>query len=965
MARQELMTVAVVTLWSVGAIAHEPILIPTGQRITPTAAPGSSFTALNPRLPGLPDFTAGQAVSTALSPDGKTLLVLTSGFNRWADATGNPIPQYSAEYVFVFDVSRRTAVQRQAILVPNTYGGIAFSPDGKRFYASGGVDDSIHLYSWTGSLWAEDGAPIALKHGPGNGLTKGFPGITGPTVGPQAAGLDVTADGKRLVVANYENDSITVVDLASRAPVADLDLRPGKADPTKTGVPGGEFPYWVSVQGNSTAFVSSVRDREVVVVDLKGTPRVTARIPVDGNPNRMLLDRKERRLFVAGDNADVVYVVDTRSLRIVGRIPTYLGAGDDDRGEDEHHDGEHEREKEHHHRGHKGASPNSLALSPDERTLYVTNGGTNSVAVIELDQGGGELRGLIPTGWYPSSVSVGRDGRTLYVVNAKSNSGPNPDQCATAFKNLAPACTDAKENGSSNQYVLQLTKAGFLTLPVPGRRQLEELTEQVARNNGVPSHPEDRALMRELRKRIKHVIYIVKENRTYDQILGDIRESDGDPRIAQFPRSITPNFHALAERFVNLDGFYTSGEVSMDGWQWSTGARTVDATEKTFIVNYGGRGLTYDSEGTDRDINVALPTQALRIAELGLKPPVAFAINTDPDALPGTANEMELDGPDGEPGAGYLWNAALRAGKSIRNYGFILDLVPYNVPAAFGGAPLLRDPHATGVRVAFAANVDLRPHTDPYFRGFDDAFPDYWRFQEWAREFDGYVASGNLPSLQLVRFMADHTGSFDTAIDGVNTPETQHADNDYAVGLLVEKVARSPYAKDTLIFVLEDDSQDGPDHVDSHRSTAYVVGPYVKQGEVVSERYTTVAMIRTIEDVLGLEHLNLHDQGVRPMSKVFDLSKKNWTFDAVPSRILVDETTLPIPPEARSAAAELLPPARSLHDATWWSAATRGMDFSREDRLEPEVYNRLLWRGVMGDLPYPATRSAAQRRATP
>jgi hypothetical protein len=345
---------------------------------------------------------------------------------------------------------------------------------------------------------------------------------------------------------------------------------------------------------------------------------------------------------------------------------------------------------------------------------------------------------------------------------------------------------------------------------------------------------------------------------------------------------------------------------------------------------------------------MALPTSAARNAANPINP-------LDPDLLPGTANEVELDGPDGEPGAGYIWNAALRAGKSVRNYGFFLDLVRLFAPAAFGGLPPVRDPFAIGLRVAYPAHPSLSEVTDPYFRGFDSKLPDFWRYREWAREFDRYVADGNLPELSLVRLMNDHMGSFSQAIDGVNTPETQQADNDYAVGLLVQKVAQSPYAKDTLIFVLEDDAQDGPDHVDAHRSTAYVVGPYVKQGALVSTRYSTVNMLRTIEDVLGLEHLSLHDRGMRPMTDVFDLTQASWTFQATPSDYLRG-TALPLPPAGAGKAPQALTP---THDAAWWAEKTKGFDFSKEDRIDAARFNRILWEGLMGDRPYPARRTAS------
>lgn len=911
-----------VLTFTAGAFAATAVPLPTGQQITPTAAPGSTFVTLNPGLPDQPAYTAGQAVTSLLSPDGKTLLVLTSGYNLVEDATGANIAQDSQEYVFVFDVSKGKAVQKQALKVPNTFSGLVFARDGKHFYAAGGVDDNIHVFAIGAGAWAEEGAPIALNNGPGNGLTQGIPGIAGPTVGPQAAGIDLTADGRKMVVANYENDSISLVDLVARKPIATLDLRPGKIDPAKAGVPGGEFPYWVRVKGNSTAYVSSIRDREIVVVDLSG-PRVTARIPVDGNPNKMILNAAQSRLFAAVDNSDAIFVIDTVTNAVVQRIGTTAPEG--------------LIEAE---RTPKGSSPNSLALSRDERKLYVTNGGSNSVAVIALEDEEAGVEGLIPTGWYPNSVSVSADGRTLYVVNGKSNAGPNATNCTTTSLSRAdPACP---QDGSGNQYVWQLTKAGLLTLPVPHGDALEDLSGQVARNNGFNlslSGP-DRHTMSQLRERIHHVIYIVKENRTYDQILGDLGSGNGDPALTQFGKAITPNFHALAANFVNLDNFSCSGEVSMDGWQWSTAARSADANEKTTSVNYAGRGGTYDSEGAARNINMGLPTSAARHAANLINP-------LDPDLLPGAVNEVELDGPDGEPGAGYIWSAALRAGKSVRNYGFFLDLTRYFAPASFGGLPPVRDPHAAGLRVAYPAHSQLLDLTDPYYRGFDNKLPDFYREREWAREFDGYVASGDLPALSLVRLMNDHMGSFGSAIDGVNTPETQQADNDYAVALLVQEVAQSRYASDTLIFVIEDDSQDGPDHVDAHRSTAYVVGPYVKHGAVVSARYTTVNMLRTIEEVLGLEQMNLHDRGVRPMADLFDLSQASWSFSASPSAYL-RATALPLPKASSSATAQ------PTHTAAWWAGKTKGFDFTKEDRIDADRFNRVLWKGLMGGRPYPA-----------
>jgi hypothetical protein len=284
--------------------------------------------------------------------------------------------------------------------------------------------------------------------------------------------------------------------------------------------------------------------------------------------------------------------------------------------------------------------------------------------------------------------------------------------------------------------------------------------------------------------------------------------------------------------------------------------------------------------------------------------------------------------------------------------------------------------------VAFPASASLTPYTDPFFRGFDNAFPDYYRYKEWEREFDANYANdlnkeggrefdarddggvrrpfrqATLPSLSLVRFMHDHTGSYGTAIDGVNTPELQQADNDYAVGLLVEKISKSRYANDTLIFVIEDDSQDGGDHVDSHRSVAFVAGTYVKQGALVSTQYNTINFLRTIEEVLGLQPMNLNDALARPMADIFNTTPSPWSFTATPAAILYPPNTqLPLPPKA----AGLVVP-RLAHNAKYWARVTKGMDFTSEDRFDFAHYNRILWKGLMGDKLYPASPTGMDLR---
>jgi DNA-binding beta-propeller fold protein YncE len=902
-----------------GALAGQ--VISTGQVITPDGAPGAVFGPLNPHVSGRPDYVVGQAETALASPDGRTLLVLTSGYNKNRLPAGAIDPLTSTEFVFVFDISQGRPVQMQALPVANSFSGMAWAPDGKRFYVGGGQNDNVHVFAKGGSGFAEEGAPIALndtaygvKMPAGLGLYVRM-GMK-PATTALNGGMAVTADGATLVVAELENDQVSLVDLKTRA-VTKQALRPGKLDAAKTGVAGGEFPYWVAVTKGGVAYVSSERDREIDVVDL-AKHTVTARIPVAGNPNRMVLNKAQTRLFVTADNSDMLYVIDTARDAVVGQVRTTAPAGLIFRGPT------------------NGASPNSVVLSPDGRTAYVTNGAMNDVAVIDVFGASPVVRGLIPTGWEPTSAATNADGSMLYVVNASGVTGPNP-----TFRKIG-----------DNGYDWQLSKAGFLSVPVPTQGALDALTKKVAENNhfGAVLSERDTGTMRFLRSHIRHVIYIVKENRTYDQILGDLGVGNGDASLAMYGAAFTPNFHALARQFVDLDNYYDPALSSMDGWQFSTAGRVQDLNRKVTAVNYGKGGGSYDSEGTSRAVNVGLATAEAREKALKL---YGVQAGTDPDLLPGASNEVAPDGPDGEREAGYIWDAALRAHVPFRNYGFLVDLMPYHLPVAMGGVPVLRDPFATKTVVAFPANPSLLGTTDPYFRGFDTNVPDFYRVAEWAREFDGFVASGTLPGFETVRLMMDHTGSFGTAIDGVNTPEIQQADNDYAVGMLIDRVAHSRYAADTLVFVTEDDSQDGPDHVDSHRSTGYVVGPYVKHGAVVSTRYSTVNMLRTMSDILGLETLDVQLADAGPMTDVFDTTQAGWSFSARPARVLLTHTQLPIPGKD-----ELLKHAglegRLRHDAAWWAAATKGFDFSREDLNDEGAFNRVLWRGTMGEVAYPA-----------
>lgn len=903
-------------------------LTPTGQRITPRAMPGATFVALNPNLPELPDFTAGQAASLALSPDGKTLLILTSGFNRNFGSDGKTIAETSREYVFIYDVSGPLPIKRQVLQLANSFEGLAWNPIGDRFFVSAGTDDAVIEFA-AGAQGFALSRTIKLGHKVGVGLS----------AKPHTSGVAVSPDGRRLLAANYQNDSVSLIDIATGNVVAEQDLRPGVIDPSKSGMPGGSFPRSVIWTSATKAYVSSQRDRELIAVDVGDrSMRVGARITVRGQPGALIVNAARDRLYAALDNTDGVAVIDPTSHAVVETIDAIAPAGllSKKLG---------------------GAGIDHLALSPDERSLFVSEGGMNAVSVVALGDpaigpatearaeakgGDGPERstviGLIPTGWYPTGVAVRPDGRRLYVINGKSVPGPNPSGCRNT---LATGAEDKGPCRAAGEYVWQLQKAGLLTLPMPSAHQLASLTVQTAHNNGADTTADRRAdamTMAFLRKHIHHVIYVVKENRSYDQVLGDLGVGNGDPSLTLLPEALSPNHHALARQFVTLDAFLDSGESSNTGWNWTTAARTNDFAEREAPINYAGRGLQYDHEGNNRNINMGLATLAARKAANPATP-------DDPNILPGTADVAAPDGPDGAEGQGYLWDAAVRSGLTLRNYGFYGDLTRY-----FNGTliPLDREPFKTKRQVFYPSKAALLSVSDPYYRGFDQAFPDFWRFKEWEREFDGYVAGGKLPALSLVRLPHDHFGSFDKAIDGVNTVETQMADNDYALGMLVEKVARSRYAKDTLIFVIEDDAQDGADHVDAHRSFAFVVGPYVRRQVVVSEDYNTVSLIKTMEMVLGMEPMGLTDALARPMTAMFDMrGSSKWSYRARVPEVL-RSTQLPIGPSSQISAIEAPCPTR-YRSSAYWTAAMAGQDFRTEDHLDAPRFNDALWKGLKPD----------------
>ncbi len=930
----------------------------TGQYVTPTALRGSVQQALNPGLSDYPNFVAGEAVRSQLSPDGTALAVLCAGQNSLYASDGTVDVANSTQYIFLYDVSgahKHSPLLKQVLRPTNAHVGLVFSPDGSKLYAAGGRDDVVNIFTKSADLWAAAGT-IGLNHnkvGIGNG------------VAPNAGGLALSSDGKTLVVVNNYNDSISVIDTDTATVRYEHDLRPFFAgNEGKVGGVGGTFPFAVVVKGKGIAYVTSDRDREVIAIDISSPTagHLVKRIKLDGNALGLTLDATQSRLYVAQDNADQVSVIDTRTNRVIAKIDARAPEG---------------TLPEDHDSRNTGAGTFGVTLSPDGHTLYAVNAGSNSIAVISIVQSRRaktpdyEVIGLIPTAYEPHDITFSEDGSFMYIVNGKSVTGPNPDHLAgntaaiTQITYPGGNADAAAAARASNEYQFQIERASLVSAPVPSQgRELNRLTAQVAENNFYTGDPESERVMRFLQKRIKHVIYLVKENRTFDQILGDLSNgANADSSITQFGQAITPNFHRMASEFVTLDNFRDPGDGSMDGWSWSLQGRVTNIETITQQINYAAvnRGLSYESEGTNRGLPVNFATVAERDAVAGKAGTTNYSLLTaslpggTDNALTGSGNHASSDAPFGDQG-GYIFRAVLQAGGTVRNYGMLVN----NIGSIGTKDAPISDPYSVGEIEVAALDPVLAPMTDVYYRGYDQNYPDLWRYTEWKREFDQFVASGNLPDLSLVRVSHDHMGSFGSALGGINTPETQQADDDVAVGLMIQAVAHSRYASDTLFIVTEDDCQDGPDHVDSHRATTYVVGPYVKQDAVVSTYYSQVNAIRTIEDLLGTEHLNLNTAFQPAMTDVFDIhSSHYWTYTAVASTIL-QTTQVATQVTDLGAVYGTGPVVTPTHDATYWANATAGLDFSEADRVPTDKFNRLLWKGLKGNAPYPM-RGASQK----
>ncbi len=753
-------------------------------------------------------------MGVAATPDGRYLIVSNNGqgvqslvlFDTYTDKVVQELPYASPEALFL---------------------GVAVSGDGSRVYASAGANDKVRVYNLDEQGLHEQ-EPIMLDNNDEGDLF--------------VAGLALSKDGTTLYAALNLDNSVAFIDTKSGKVQQRVRLSPPASE---EGI--GVLPYELALTPNGNKlYVSEWNGGGVSIIGTAGGKRL-GHVATGGHATDLLLSPDAKRLFVTNTNSDTVSVIDTATDEVTGTVnlAPYEGAP-------------------------MGSMPNALAASKDGKTLYVANGGNNDVAVVDTQTLA--VQGLIPTAWFPSTLALSSDESRLYVTNMKGlGAGPNP-------RGPDPA---AVEDRPDEQYIGNMARGSMSVIPVPSVDALARYTEQVVQNNGFDetqqalTRPPEKTQARAVPRRagdptpIEHVIYIIKENRTYDQILGGLPQGNGDPNLVLFGRDSAPNHHALAEQFVLFDNCYVSAEVSPDGHNWSVGAVATDYVQKTWPTGYSGRDRSYDWEG-------------------GSSAPA--------------------------PEGGYLWDFASRAGVNFRVYGEF---------TAFGTEPPNVEPAPFG-----SVENALKGNVSPTFEGYNLEVTDMSRYRAWKKEFDEYVAQGDLPQLMIVRLPNDHTAGTRPEMP---TPEAMMADNDLALARLVEDVSNSPYWDSTAIFVIEDDAQNGPDHVDAHRTVCYAVSPYTKRGFVDSTEYSTVSMLRTLELMLGLPPMTQFDAEATPMFSAFTNIPDLKPYKAIIPEQPLDEMN---PADAYRASDSL---ALSLDE-----------EADQFSRAEEQMFNEILWGAIKG-----------------
>jgi len=770
-------------------------------------------------------------LNLAVDPSGRYAAVLHSG--------------HGGHEIRIVDVA--TGKSGKPWPVHEAFGGLSFSADGRTLVCSGASDGVLHVFGFS--------AGVLIPERDVRVVPAGDPGVVaGVALGPDrqsaAVGILYTSVVVRVDLATglvqWATPVAATAESGAGVPYAPDDPNPGRRlvatpNPLSLAWDGRRDRIYASLWGESSVAVVRARDG-----------RILARWPAGLHPNEVLLSRDGRFLFVANGGLNTVAVLDAASGRQLEALSSSLSATD-----------------------RPGSTPDSLALSPDGGTLFVANADNNNVAVFDVTSPGkSRPLGFIPTGWFPSAVRLTPDGRTLLVVSARGlQPRSNSTGSARTFKYIGSlyrgslGILDLPGGIAFAPALAKWTAAAELCHPAPAAPPSDPANPIPARAGGAtPFH---------------YVVYVVKENRTYDQIFGDLPAGNGDPRLCLFPEKVTPNLHAIARQFVLLDNFYANAEVSASGHEWTMAGYSSEFVEKMWPTEYGHKSS-----------KIPFTWGALFAAAA--------------------------------PGPGYLWDRARAAGVTYRDYGeFAL------------GKATPADPSTANLPA-------LAGHVDPYYPGWDLAKSDLDRAARFISELHRFEATGDMPRLQIVYLPNDHTMG---AVPGALTPAAYEAQNDLAVGRVVDALSHSRFWPRTAIFVVEDDAQNGPDHVDAHRTEALVISPYTRRGVVDSTPYTTCSMLATVELVLGLDPLSQFDAVAVPMRASFQASADTLPYSAVGPNIDLSERN----PGGTGAA-----------------SLSAGLDFSRPDAVEDQLFNRVVWATVRGEQsPMPVPVHAAFVRSIP
>jgi YVTN family beta-propeller protein len=767
----------------------------------------------------LPNGWSLTPVGSSLQLGDLPLNIAVSRSGKYMAVTNNG---QSTQSIQLIDVRKEVVLDE--IIIPKSWYGLKFTADEKSLFAGGGNDNRILQYNIAaGKLSLADSIQLGEK---GKGLVS-------------SSGIEIDDTKQILYSVTKEENSLYRIDLRTKKILQ------------KTALPAEAFTCMLSAD-KSVLYISCWGCDKVLLFNTK-TNSLSSEIKVGDNPNELCLSKNGKWLYVANANDNSVSVINTVTNKVVETLNAALYPD-----------------------APSGSTTNSVALSNDEKTLYIANADNNCLAVFDVSKPGVSMsKGFIPVGWYPTSVRV--IGKKIFVANGKGFSsmanpyGPNPLRSKEAV--IYQQGDTAKPVGV--QYIAGLFKGTLSIISTPSPAQLGIYSQAVYANTPYTKKSETEAagmagnpvpMKVGSPSPIKYVFYVVKENRTYDQVLGDIPTGNGDTSLVLFGKNITPNQHNIATQFVLLDNFYVDAEVSADGHNWSMGAYATDYLEKTWPTSYGGRGGRYDAEGNR-----------------------AIANNK----------------------AGFIWDHCLRNHVSFRTYGEFADDGKPNIPV-------------------------LKNNLCNYYPGYNLAIKDSLRFTLWRKDFDSLLAINKVPQFNTVRFGNDHTEGLRK---GRPTPIVHVADNDMAVGMFVEYLSQSPIWKETAIFILEDDAQNGSDHVDAHRSPAYVAGGFVKRNFVDHTMYSTSSMLRTMELILGMPPMTQYDAAAMPMWRCFSNQADLTPFVSVIPAVDFSQKNMAV---------------------NKWQQLSDSYNFAKEDAVPDIEFNELLWYAVKGEaVPFPGPKRAA------